>query len=304
MPCCRDESAKYTAGLAEYQRNGWGDRVLYKCDRITPAWTTYEGESFNKTALLPLDITNPAVLDWQIETYVKPFVEKGFDALAVDNYNLENSWRACGIWRNSSNGTATWVKLFAGTRPHDAAWQQATISWLERMKARVNALTTRRGGKMLIIPNWGPNGLGWNNSVVERVGNASDGILSEMGITGMGPRNGRPYGFVGKAWVQRIEFMRNLQAHGRAAFFIDQYGDVDNVSNWKTPCAAEPRNCITKAVRQWCLASYLMGRGDSAALFLSGIQHYGFLSWYPEWGTANAIGRALQPPQQQQAPGG
>eukprot|EP01045_Picozoa_sp_COSAG04_P043645 COSAG04_NODE_14400_length_569_cov_1.472340_1_plen_63_part_10 len=62
MPCCRDESAKYTAGLAEYQRNGWGDRVLYKCDRITPAWTTYEGESFNKTARLTLDITNPAVL--------------------------------------------------------------------------------------------------------------------------------------------------------------------------------------------------------------------------------------------------
>src|SRR2546429_9873306 len=41
------------------------DWVLYKCDRVTPA---YEFGDPN----MPLDFANPALVSWQIQTYVQP----------------------------------------------------------------------------------------------------------------------------------------------------------------------------------------------------------------------------------------
>jgi hypothetical protein len=41
------------------------DWILYKCDRVTPA---YEFDNPN----MPLDFANPALESWQIQTYAMP----------------------------------------------------------------------------------------------------------------------------------------------------------------------------------------------------------------------------------------
>ena len=146
---------------------------------------------------------------------------------------------------------------------------------------------------MLVIPNYSLDGL-WNDSLVFRVGNATDGVLAESGFTGGGPGKDKPYDYVGDQWVQRVKFMRNLQAHGKAAYYINEYGDVHNPSKWKEPCSEDPLNCIQKPVRQWVLGSYLMGKEQAAALYLSKVQGYGNWSYYPEWSAP--VGKSLGAP--------
>ena len=131
---------------------------------------------------------------------------------------------------------------------------------------------------MLVIPNYSLNGGHWNSSMAFQVGNATDGVCSEGGFTGGGPFGcprscpDRPYNYVGREWVDVVKFMRNLQAHGKAYYSINEYGDIENASAWKEPCTAEPKNCLTAAVRQWVLGSYLMAKEQAAGLFLSNIQ--------------------------------
>ena len=41
------------------------------------------GEGWAESALIPLDISNPDVVDWQIETLVMPALQQvGYDAIA------------------------------------------------------------------------------------------------------------------------------------------------------------------------------------------------------------------------------
>ena len=138
IPCCRDGEAKYLDGMAEYKRKGWGDRILYQCDRATPAWTHYPGESFNETALIPVDFSNPVVVDWQIETYVQKAAAEGFDAIDWDNFGLSNEFRACGIWSKAGK----WVQLY-NNETEDPAYAEAAVTWLVAVKRKVNAITTK-----------------------------------------------------------------------------------------------------------------------------------------------------------------
>ena len=57
-----------------------------------------------------------------------------------------------------------------------------------------------------------------------------------------------------------------------------------------SPCSDDPRACITPAVRQWVLSSYLMGKQQASAVALyqllapEGSEHgYGNWSSWPEW---------------------
>ena len=57
-----------------------------------------------------------------------------------------------------------------------------------------------------------------------------------------------------------------------------------------SPCSDDPKACITPAVRQWVLGSYLMGKQQASAVALyqllapEGSEHgYGNWSSWPEW---------------------
>jgi hypothetical protein len=299
IPCCRDGITPVgAAGLENYTKRGWASRVLYQCDRKTPAWYVSKTENASITARVPLDFTNPAVVDWQVEEFAKPAAIAGYDAMALDNVELENGFQACGIWRTPTQ----WVQLFNGSLI-DPSYQSAITGWLSAVRGRVSALMTKRGLPMKIIPNFSLHNFQWNDSAVFRVGNASDGILTESGFLGGGYRGPTmPYDYIGDAWVQRIRFMRNLQLGGKAYYSVNAYGDRSKPNMWRTPCLEDPHNCIDLSVRQWVLGSYLMGKEQSAAIALYKFRakegsEWGYGNWSyqsPEW-DAN-VGVALAPP--------
>jgi hypothetical protein len=238
--------------------------------------------------LVPLDITNPAVLDYQVDL-IKVNQAAGYDAIGFDNYDVQNNrYAACGVWRHDSAGVRKWVQLYSGKLSGDHKYTQAAVDWFGRIKAKVNALISRRGKPMMVILNFSLGSQKWNDSVVLQIGNNTDAVLTESGFTGAGGGTsaaGTTHGphYVGNEWVQRILFMRNLQAHGKAYFSNNEYGDYHHQKNDKLPCSQDMLNCIGKPIRQWIIASYLMGKDQAAGLFICGIGAYGNLTMYPEY---------------------
>ena len=58
-----------------YWRSFHPDWVLYKCDRSTPAY--YADDNDQSDNRMPLDFTNPAVIDWQLQTYAYQLARMG-----------------------------------------------------------------------------------------------------------------------------------------------------------------------------------------------------------------------------------
>lgn len=287
IPCCRDTSLPLfgAKAVANYTARGWGDRVLYRCDRKTPAYYANGGPGRASHTSIPLDFSNPNVIEWQAAEFARPAAALGYDALALDNVELENSWGACGVWRTPTQ----WVQLYNGSI-NDQAFEAAVASWLARLKSTVNAIKTRRGLPMKIIPNFSLHNFCWNDTAVLNVTNAVDGILTESGFIGGGYRGPtQPYDYVGNAWIQRIKFALNLQRQQKSYYSINAFGDHSG-GKMKTPCSHDPHACITPAVREWVLASYLMGKDQASAVALYqleaaiGAEHgYGNWSYWPEW---------------------
>lgn len=53
------------------------DLVLYTCDRKTPAWECFAGEGCSHV-FVPLDLKNPATLEYQMESGVLPAAKLGY----------------------------------------------------------------------------------------------------------------------------------------------------------------------------------------------------------------------------------
>ena len=151
IPCCRDTQVKEfgAAAIANYTRRGWANRVLYQCDRKTPAYYSRGSPGRASHRSIPLDFSNPDVVDWQAEEFARPAAALGYDALALDNTELPNFWGGCGVWRTPTQ----WVQLYNGSII-DPAFELAVTTWLGALKAKVNAITTKRGKPMAIIPNF------------------------------------------------------------------------------------------------------------------------------------------------------
>jgi len=145
------------------------DWVLYKCDRVTPA---YEFGDPN----MPLDFVNPALLSWQIQTYAQPASENGYDGIAADNLNLQNLFGACSIYRDDQ-----WVQRYTG-QLDDPRWCTDVINWLTQMQ---QALHHRRH-PLALIPNLALDGLSPSDPLIQQVVSHIDGIEDEDGFTHCG----------------------------------------------------------------------------------------------------------------------
>jgi hypothetical protein len=145
----------------------------------------------------------------------------------------------------------------------DAAYKRDTLDWLKRFYTGLREIKPKA---LLLIPNhpshigspipgfWGSDA--WNSTEIFWVGNYSDGILSEEGFTGYGG------GLVSDSqWLNKILFMRNLDRNGKAYFSVDYWGP-NNTQHMKQPEA------VTRAVVDYAVASYLVGKGSATALFL------------------------------------
>ncbi|MHB1845210.1 MAG: putative glycoside hydrolase [Deltaproteobacteria bacterium] len=236
-----------------YWKTNHPDWVVYKCDQTTPAY-------FGSDPNVPLDITNPAVIAWQAQSYGAPAAAQGFDAIAADNVDLHNWVGACGVFRSGS-----WVSLYSG-QADDPAYVTAVLGWLSAFRAKLHALSP----PLALIPNFSfddptdPN--------VQTALGSIDGVVDEQGFTNWGSGASR---LTGATWTHWVAFIEQVQALGMPYYSINQAGTVD------------------QATLQWVLASYLMAKEHSESIFVSTVQGYGTALWYPEF--AAPIGHPCAP---------
>lgn len=220
--------------LAYWQKNH-PDWVLYKCDRVTPA---YEFGDPN----VPLDIANTALVPWQVQTYALPASESGYDSIGADNITLQNLFGACGVYIHGQ-----WTQRYTGQKD-DPQWSKDVLNWLKQTQKALHQLKH----PLSLIINFSLGNLSLNNLQVRQLVSYTDGILDESGFSNEGD------GYVTDShWIDRIVLMLSMQQQQKVYYLITSY------------------TTVKQADIQWALASYLMGKGHMASLFISRVQGYG-----------------------------
>ena len=62
---------------------------------------------------MPLDITNPEVIQWQLETYAAPAASAGYTVIAADMFYTSNIFKACGVWESKGS----WKQVYSTAPP-------------------------------------------------------------------------------------------------------------------------------------------------------------------------------------------
>jgi hypothetical protein len=228
---------------ASYWKSVHPDWVLYKCDRVTPA---YQFGNPN----VPLDFTNPAMISWQVQTYALPASQNGYDALAPDNIDFGNWYHVCGVYRNGQ-----WVQLFSGNSI-DPLWRSAMLNWLKQMRLALQNLPH----PLALVPNLAFGGLSPTDPIIQQAVSLSDGVLDEGGFTFYGDR------YVSdKSWVQHVQFNELVQKQNKPCYIVNDFPTINRFNI------------------QWALASYLMGKEHLSEISIIPNQHYGVDSWINEY---------------------
>lgn len=214
------------------------DWILYQCDRQTPA---YED---GQTNVIPFDFSNPAVVQWEAQTYALPASQNGYDALAADNVNMENLIGACGFYKHGQ-----WVQRYTGDT-NDPQWRADVLAWLTNMQQALHALSH----PLALIPNLGIGAVPLTDPIYQQIIHHVDGILDEGGFTNYAD------GFLtDNAWIQKIHFIDSVQQQGKACYIVNEL---------RSPP-------LFGAEAESILASYLMAKQHSSAVFISLVQQYG-----------------------------
>jgi len=229
-----------------YEADGVGhpDWVLYQCDGVTPAYQykvppdTYPN--------MPLDITNPAVIAWQVH-HAGTF-QSTVTALSVDYFSPANLNHACGVYRNGQ-----WVQLFAG-EDYDPAFNDALFNWAQEVRRR---LAVQKHPKGLVV-NCSPVP-GYEDQTIATLAASVDGVLDEYGFTYWDDA------FRDIWWPIKIKRMIEIQNQGGAYYSVNYV----------------PRFPPTKEEVNWILGSYLMAREHSAYIAITEQPTETYL--YPPW---------------------
>jgi hypothetical protein len=199
---------------------------------------------------MPLDFTNPAVINWQLQTYAVPASQNGYDAIAADNVDLVNTYGACGIYHNGQ-----WVQLFNG-KQDDPKWRNAVLNWLTQMQSALHQLAH----PLYLIPNLALGPISSSDPFAQQVVSHVDGISDEAGFTHYGD------GYITDTlWLQKVRFAVNTQQQHKPYFIIDEVPKTNNTE------------------MQWSLGTYLLSNEGSATLFISLPQNYGSDTRYPQY---------------------
>jgi hypothetical protein len=262
-----DDSSMSHHDLTWWQQNHptW---ILYACDSSgNPTHTlAWPGGNFQN---VPLDFSNPQVIQYQIQMYVNFLKGNGYNTLAADNTDLLNYTKGggefnepyvssdygCGTW--SADGS-TFTKLFGpGTDP---AFISAMVNWVKSVGAGLH----QAGLKLLI-----------NHPLNNNVTNANEQALLS-GADGMIYENG--FTFYGKYQSQAAAFVRNAipwaqytQQHGIAFLITDYlcntYGGTQAFNN-NAPCPFDPMQIPAPQV-DWALATYALVNYGGADVYIS-----------------------------------
>jgi len=250
------------------------DWILYECDRSTIAYV-------GGLSGVPLDISNPAVIKYQM-SLLGGFAEaNGYNGVAADIVSLDNNTGhvdsghgGCGVWQ--ANHTV-WVQKFSGAKS-DPAWATAAIGWVTSAHAALHnprtysrplalAINTAVNGYVAPV-----NGVGGDPGERAIIGNA-DIVLNESGFADWG-------GYVSDhGLVNAVGWMEYAQSLGEGTLVADDWN--------------RQHQPPTIPQLDYSIATYLMGKEQAAALYVGSNSMYGKENYYPQYHAA--VGTACAP---------
>ena len=221
------------------------DWIEYKQDRTTVAYVCED------TSYVPLDIANPDVRTYLLNTYYLPSINQGYDGIAFDNVNLANfAWdptEGARAGHYALNGK--WVQQYSGGE-NDAAYHTDMINWAQWMYTQLHM---HNASVSMNIEYDYPGAPTDSNTL----SNYTDIYMDEMGF-------GNYDGFITDgAWLTKIQFFQSLVNRGKGLVIVNQM--------------AQSFASTTQAQKQWCIASYLLCKGNHTYMTITGYQEYGSL---------------------------
>jgi hypothetical protein len=231
-------------GLTWWQANH-PDWVLYKCDKKTPA-------GMDGLKNVPLDISNSAVVHWQMQTYSPRLESGGYDALAEDLVGLNNANGGCGVWIKS-----VWHQRFTG-QIVDPAWSKAVISWHRYAYSYLHGLSRPIQVGVNHVPENKPYGDLDELALLKYI----DFIDDESSFTNYGNS------YASSAKVQLIvQWMKYVQGLNKPWIVDDK---------WNTPN-------MSRQQFDWAIGTYLLGKGHYSSVFIDHLPGYGYEYWYQQY---------------------
>ena len=228
IPVDRDLDKSHTA---QWYAAEAPDRIVYGCDRTTPASLyTYAWGAYS-----PLDINNPDVRRYMLETYVIPALQSGHKVIALDNVSLRNTGKRCGVYRGGQ-----WVQLYSG-ESIDPAFSSAMLDWVGWLSREIHA----RGGYLALNAKVEPD----DPELTRRLIALGDFWLEEASNTV--DCKGR---VSDNLWRTKFEL---------AQWAAQLIGWVDLEKTCATPSQLDPDEA------QWTVGNYLLARGPRSYLGLA-----------------------------------
>jgi Hypothetical glycosyl hydrolase family 15 len=220
------------------------------------------------------------VIAFQTSVYGKHSASAGEDAIAADNVTLQNiQWGRCGIFRNGNWVPRNWVPLHYFGPNGAQKFATDVVNWAHELRPQLHSLSPPR----ILIVDLACYDLDQTpialtpialKAFLQRFFHEVDGILEEGGFFDCYQQK-----LSGGNWVRKILMIRDIQKLGLPYYAVNGYGQTQKSYSCKTDAPNVPAD-----FREWSIASYLMAKEHSAALYISRALEYGCALWYPEYG--------------------
>jgi hypothetical protein len=258
--------------LSYFQQNH-PDWILYGCDKNGNPTTDYawSGTGFQDT---PLNIHNPAVVQYQLQTIVNYLRQNGYNAIAIDNVTFVNFLQSpnavlepgkrpvigsppqgnsnygCGVYTQGPGVPNSFQRIYtAGFDEPDGTFTADLLNWVHQAQ-----ITLHQNGFKVIV-NHPPAG-STPTADEQTLLNYIDGMLDENGYTHYGTL------LTGGAFAKTLNWVQLLQSRGIAALVTDYY------CSGTSGCSNDPSTLSPQQV-DWALASYALGNNGGENVYIS-----------------------------------
>lgn len=262
--------------LAWFQANH-PDWIVYDCDaNNNPTKTVaYQPGLPND---VPLDIHNPATIQYEIETIANYAIAHGANAIGADQTlffdydgNQAPGYYGCGIYQNGTF-VRRWGAAKGGFPNYDPQWNNDVAAWVATAKQILTTNPTYAAHNLKLFVNH-PAGSLSNSNETKLIANV-DGLVDETGFVDYGHYPTTP-----SLFPTALAYMEYVQHQGKEILEVAKFsGSLNGDSQ---------NNGLTTSQVAYALGSYLIGNEGKASLFITP-GPYGAVYNYSEIATINA----------------
>jgi hypothetical protein len=269
------QTSYYNALETDASSTGWGgightlswwqsnhpDWVLYACNSTGTA-TTLPAYVPGLKDNVPLDVHNPAVVQYQVQLMANYAHQLGYHALAIDEATF---WQAdegagtgsygCGIYQNGS-----FVRRYTGVE--DPNWTADVIQWVKIAHSMLTTDPVLSTYHLKLIVNHPYDNLTSDEAAF--LANV-DADLNENGYT----TYGKYQTTTTTTFTKTVNWTIYAQQHGVAVLTDDNWGSV----------------AVGAPQLDYSVATYLMGNEGAEALFASPASGFGMEQWHSQYQT-------------------